>query len=282
MIETQSGRLKGEFINRVFPDLYYCKWKICGQINQPPCRRHSEFKHFLNQRRLFLHLLTHETNWTEQDLILYSNVQGARFLQPTACWDTLQKTDVSSLTPLLYHYKAFSTVPGLTRQHVRACPTFAIYPPTLLPGTEASHPAARSHLSPPSAARLLYNSPTAFSSFTHRHTATPNPHPSRHKSPRPPVLPPPLLGIWRKQCWHSPHPNCSTCSTWPHMFCFFSYNKPVQKLPTPARASIWFVLPEPSRNTKEMCTHVFFWVTINLQLAAPGKSWGVGVGRPSL
>lgn len=65
--------------------------------------------------------------------------------------------------PLLSHYNRLPTVPGLSNQHVLACPTLAVYPPPLL-RTETTDPAARAHNrndEPVSAPRLsLCVSPT--------------------------------------------------------------------------------------------------------------------------
>lgn len=123
----------------------------------------------------------------------------------------------------------------------------------LLPQTKLSDPAARAHTQ-------TNKSSFAFSQilplllglslfFTHRHTTITNPHPSHHKSWRHSVLPPPLLGIWRKQCWQSPPPNCSTCSTWPHMFSFLTHNK----LPKSFSSSLDFGLTYPASNQVLNC-----------------------------
>lgn len=179
-------------------------------------------------------------------------------------------------SPLLFHYNVLSAV--LNPKHVLACPTSAIYPPPLLPGTEASHPAARAHTQTiRSSFAFFSNPPTAFPplalSLSLFHTQA---HDCRLPTPihliikcwRPPGLPPPPPGIWCKQCWHSPHPNCSTCSTWPHMFRFFSYNKLVQKLQHELGLQVGLFCQHPVLAQRHVHTHVLFWVMIRPRLAA--------------
>lgn len=171
----------------------------------------------------------------------------------TACWERLRATDVRQSSRLCF-YIVMSSLQSQARVlsmswHV----PLLLFTHPLLIWTKASDPDARAHT------QTIKSSFAFFSKFSqclsafislslsYRHTRNTNPHPSHHKSWRPPVLPPPLLGIWRKQCWHSPHPNCSTCSTWPHMFSFLSLHQASVKKKTSTLLvrTIWSALLTP-------------------------------------
>lgn len=141
---------------------------------------------------------------------------------------------------------------------------FSYLPTPLLPGTPASHPAAKAHTQTIRSWAVCSSNSPAVSlhlalPLSHTGTRPPltNPHPSCHKKAEDPCAP-------STSSWHlvqtmltqPPPPNCSTCSTWPHMFHFFSYNKLKQKLFSE------FALPAPSLHTKTRARARSVWVTV--------------------
>lgn len=144
-------------------------------------------------------------------------------------------------SPLVQHYSVFLLVPGWDWQHVLACPTFC-----RLPTTPVFFPRWKLLMLPLEPTQTTRKRLAFFFKFSHcprspglslslsllsvSHTGT-------RQIPTPiclviNALPPPCDPS--TSSWHlvqtmltqpPPHRNCSTCSSWPHMFCFSPRNK---------------------------------------------------------